>query len=82
MEKEKSNERLYKETALKTGLSPHQIEEFFKVTCEFTEQIIKTGGCETVMWPNFGKFKLKVKQFQFLETLRMNNLKARQDEAI
>jgi hypothetical protein len=66
MEKPPINNRLYKETSLKTGVSPHQVEEFFRVVCTFTEEVISRGGFETVMWPNFGKFKVKPKQVQFL----------------
>ena len=73
------NQRLYKETSLKTGVPPTQVEEFFKMVCKFTEETISRGGCETIMWPFFGKFKVKVKQFQILETIRNQK---RQDEAI
>ena len=75
-----ANQRLYKETSLKTGVSPHQVEEFLRVMCNFTEEVISRGGCETVMWPNFGKFKIKPMRFQFLEN--MMNEKRQQDETI
>jgi nucleoid DNA-binding protein len=65
-EKVSCNSKLYKQTSLKTGVSPHQVEEFFRVVCNFTEEVISRGGYETVMWPNFGKFKVKPKQVQFL----------------
>lgn len=61
-----ANHKLYKETSLRTGVSPHQVEEFFRVVCNFTEEVISRGGFETVMWPNFGKFKVKPKQVQYL----------------
>lgn len=73
------NQRLYKETSLRTGIPPSQVEEFFKMTCKFTEETISRGGCETIMWPFFGKFKVKVKQFQMLESIRNQR---RQDETI
>lgn len=66
MEDNSCNSKLYKQTSLRTGVSPHQVEEFFRVVCNFTEEIISRGGYETVMWPNFGKFKVKPKQVQFL----------------
>jgi len=66
LEKKTCNLKLYKETSLRTGIPPHQVEEFFRVVCNYTEEVISRGGYETVMWPNFGKFKVKPKQVQYL----------------
>lgn len=64
--KETINKELYQEVAYKHKLSPVQVEEFFSEVCSFTENVISTGGMETVMWPNFGKFAVKSKLLQFL----------------
>lgn len=64
--KESVNNTVYQETALKHGLSPDQVEEFFKVCCGFTKEVVIRGGFETIMLPNFGKFKVKTKQVQYL----------------
>lgn len=60
------NQDLYDEVAYRHKLSPVQIEEFFTVVCNFTEDVISKGGMETVMWPHFGKFSVKTKLVQFL----------------
>jgi hypothetical protein len=60
------NEELYREVAYRHKLSPKQVEEFFTVFCNFTEDVISKGGMETVMWPHFGKFAVKTKLVQFL----------------
>ena len=68
-----ANERLYKETAFLTGVSPKQVEEVIDAVSAFTANVIRVGGFETVMIPSFGKFRVKPKQVQFLaqnETIR------------
>jgi nucleoid DNA-binding protein len=72
-----ANERLYKETAWKTGTSPKQVEEIINVVSSFVVSTIKEGAFETVMIPSFGKFKVKPKLVQFHSTL-----KPKSDEAI
>jgi nucleoid DNA-binding protein len=65
-----ANERLYKETAWKTGTSPKQVEEIVGSVTAFIASTIKEGAFETVMIPNFGKFKVKTKLVQFHSTLK------------
>lgn len=60
------NKELYKMTAAKTAVSPEQVEEFYAFTCEFIANKIKLGRMETIMLPNFGKFRPKIKQIQWL----------------
>ena len=65
LEKKPINEKLYIETALKMNRTPAQIEDMFKIVCEFTSEVIKRGGYETVMWPRFGKFSANPRAVQF-----------------
>lgn len=65
-----ANERLYKETAWKTGTSPKQVEEIIDAVSLFVVSTIKSGAFETVMIPSFGKFKVKTKLVQFHSTLQ------------
>lgn len=65
-----ANERLYKETAWKTGTSPKQVEEIVNVVASFIASTIKQGAFETVMIPSFGKFKVKTRLVQFHSTLQ------------
>ena len=60
------NDYCYKMTAAKNSISPEQVEEFFSFVCEFTERKIKEGSMEVIMLPNFGKFRPKIKQVQFV----------------
>jgi hypothetical protein len=60
------NQYCYKMTAAKVSVSPEQVEEFFSFICEFTEKKIKEGSMEVIMLPNFGKFRPKIKQVQFV----------------
>jgi nucleoid DNA-binding protein len=61
------NQRLYNEVSKEIKIvSPQQVEEILSVTCEFMTKVIKEGGMETIMLPNFGKFKIKEKQLQYL----------------
>lgn len=59
------NSRVYLETALKVNRSPEEIEDMFKIVCQFTAEVIKRGGYETVMWPRFGKFAANPRAVQF-----------------
>lgn len=58
------NKDLYEEVALKTKVTPRQVEEIFKVVCGFTAAKIKEGSFETIMIPYFGKFKASPKKVQ------------------
>lgn len=58
------NKELYEEVALKTKVTPRQVEEIFKVVCGFTAAKIKEGSFETIMIPYFGKFKASPKKVQ------------------
>lgn len=74
-----ANERLYKETAWSTGVSPKQVEEIVSFVQNYSANIIRTGCYETIMLPNFGKFKIKPKHVQMYELI-VNNKK--QNETI
>ena len=71
-----SNNRIYKEIALELNISPQQVEEFHKVICQFTSEVISKGRLDTVMIPGLGKLRAKMKQIQFLTNRKMH------DEAI
>lgn len=62
-----ANERLYTSVAAKfAGMSPKQVEEFVKEVGIFIHDTIERGAFETVMIPKFGKFRVKVKQVQWM----------------
>ena len=81
------NDYCYKMTAAKTSVSPEQVEEFFLFICDFTEKKIKEGSMEVIMLPNFGKFRPKVKQVQFVADRGVrpklpHQLKQKKDETL
>lgn len=66
-----ANERLYKETAWRTKVSPKDVEDIINSVSTFTSKVISEGAFETVMIPNFGKFRARPKQVQFFSTLEV-----------
>jgi len=63
-----ANGRLYKEVAHETRFSPKEIEEMVGFVSKFTAQKVKDGAFETVMIPSFGKFRVKPKHVQALNS--------------
>jgi nucleoid DNA-binding protein len=74
-----ANEALYAEVADKLKVSPSMVDEMVKFVGQFTADIIKRGDYESVMIPNFGKFKIKPKTVTRVEQIRH---KLRRDETI
>lgn len=57
-----ANERLIEEVASEFGMSKAQVKDITSVQGEFTARIMRGGGLEGVMWPLFGKIKVKVQK--------------------
>jgi len=64
-----ANKRLYKETAWMTNSSPDLIEEIIQHVSLFSSKILAEGSYETVMIPFLGKFRPRVKQVKFVNTV-------------
>lgn len=71
-EKPVANDRLYKEVASETRFSPKEVEEMVGFTTKFTAQKIKDGAFETVMISSFGKFRVKPKHVQALNSNKLH----------
>lgn len=85
-----ANKRLYKETAWKTNCSPELVEEIIQHVSLYSSKVIAEGAYETIMIPHFGKFRPRVKQVQFVNTVvearkknaRERELNKKQDETL
>ena len=55
-----ANDFVLEETALELLIPKALCKEVVNVQSEFTAEKIREGGYETVMWPLFGKVKVKV----------------------
>lgn len=52
-------EQIIEESALELGLTRSIVKEAMQAQAQFTEEMIRSGSFEGVIWPNFGKFKVK-----------------------
>lgn len=55
-----ANEDVLEETMLELAVPKHLIREVVNVQSEYTAERIREGGFEGVLWPLFGKVKVKV----------------------
>lgn len=63
------NDYIIEETALDLALPKHLVKEVVQAQSEFTVERIREGGFEGVMWPLFGKLKVKVSKVHQLHDL-------------
>lgn len=57
-----ANDRILEEVAFETGLSKEQVSDITKIQGEYTVRVMRMGTLEGVMWPLFGKIKVKAKR--------------------
>lgn len=68
-----ANKRLYKETAGLNKVEVEQVENIVEHMGKFIHDTIKRGLMETVMVPDFGKFRPKQKLLKTLHTIDKNS---------
>lgn len=59
------NELVLEETALELALPKHLVKEVVSAQSEFTTEKIREGGFDGVMWPLFGKIRVKVSRVHY-----------------
>jgi hypothetical protein len=71
-----SNEDVVEETSLELVISKLLVREVVSAQSEFTAERIREGGFEGVMWPLFGKIRVKVtKVHQIHDLVGNQNIK-------
>lgn len=63
----KVKELVFETAAVDLGISQSLVEEVFQAQVKFTSRKIGEGGFETVMWPKFGKFRPKMKDYYIVQ---------------
>lgn len=63
-----ANDLVIEETSLELALPKNLVKEVVNAQSEFTAEMIRTGAFEGVIWPKFGKVRVKIgKVHQYVE---------------